>query len=86
MRQTLEKKIGDMQQGNEQKLEQMRITVDEKLQQTLEARLWYALLKFNGSAICSIKCLVRFRCSLHAESHPGFTFPFRLYHTGTTPA
>jgi DNA recombination protein RmuC len=28
-----------MQQSNEQKLEQMRITVDEKLQQTLEARL-----------------------------------------------
>lgn len=39
MRQTLEKKIADMQTGNEQKLEQMRITVDEKLQQTLEARL-----------------------------------------------
>ncbi len=39
MRQTLEKKIGDMQQGNEQKLEQMRITVDEKLQHTLEKRL-----------------------------------------------
>lgn len=39
MRQTLEKKIGDMQQGNELKLEQMRITVDEKLQKTLEARL-----------------------------------------------
>ena len=39
MRQTLEKKIGEMQQGNEQKLEQMRITVDEKLQKTLEARL-----------------------------------------------
>jgi len=39
MRQTLEKKIGDMQQGNEQKLEQMRITVDEKLQHTLETRL-----------------------------------------------
>jgi hypothetical protein len=28
-----------MQQRNEQKLEQMRITVDEKLQKTLEARL-----------------------------------------------
>lgn len=39
MRLTLEKKISDMQHGNEQKLEQMRITVDEKLQQTLEARL-----------------------------------------------
>jgi len=39
MRQTLEIKIGDLQRGNEQKLEQMRITVDEKLQQTLEIRL-----------------------------------------------
>lgn len=39
MRETLEKQIGEMQKGNEQKLEQMRITVDEKLQQTLEARL-----------------------------------------------
>lgn len=39
MRQTLEKKIAELQQGNEQKLEQIRVTVDEKLQQTLEARL-----------------------------------------------
>ena len=39
MRTTLEQKITTMQQGNEQKLEQMRITVDEKLQKTLEARL-----------------------------------------------
>src|SRR3954468_8357767 len=39
MRQTLEVKIAELQQGNEHKLEQMRITVDEKLQQTLEARL-----------------------------------------------
>lgn len=39
MRQTLESKIGDMQKGNEDKLEQMRVTVDEKLQKTLEARL-----------------------------------------------
>lgn len=39
MRQTLERKIGDMQHGNEEKLEQMRLTVDEKLQQTLEIRL-----------------------------------------------
>lgn len=39
MRETLEKKIAELQQGNEQKLEQIRITVDEKLQQTLEARL-----------------------------------------------
>jgi DNA anti-recombination protein RmuC len=30
MRQTLEKKIADMPQSNEQKLEQMRLTVDEK--------------------------------------------------------
>ncbi|MCW3079483.1 DNA recombination protein RmuC [Segetibacter sp.] len=39
MRLTLEKKIAELQQGNEQKLEQIRITVDEKLQQTLETRL-----------------------------------------------
>jgi DNA recombination protein RmuC len=39
MRLTLEKKIFELQQGNEQKLEQIRITVDEKLQQTLETRL-----------------------------------------------
>src|SRR3954468_2093234 len=39
MRHTLEMKIAELQQGNEHKLEQMRITVDEKLQQTLEARL-----------------------------------------------
>lgn len=39
MRQTIEKKIGELQQGNESKLEQMRQTVDEKLQKTLETRL-----------------------------------------------
>jgi DNA recombination protein RmuC len=39
MRLTLEKKITELQYGNEQKLEQIRITVDEKLQQTLETRL-----------------------------------------------
>ena len=39
MRQTIEKKVGDLQQSNEQKLEQMRITVDEKLQATLNERL-----------------------------------------------
>ncbi|MEO7802626.1 MAG: DNA recombination protein RmuC [Ginsengibacter sp.] len=39
MRQTIERKIGELQQGNENKLEQMRQTVDEKLQKTLEARL-----------------------------------------------
>jgi DNA recombination protein RmuC len=39
MQQTLEKKISELQQGNEQKLEQIRHTVDEKLQHTLEARL-----------------------------------------------
>src|SRR3954468_18387916 len=39
MRQTLEMKIAELQQGNEHKLEQMRVTVDEKLQKTLEKRL-----------------------------------------------
>lgn len=39
MRQTIERKMGELQQGNETKLEQMRQTVDEKLQKTLEARL-----------------------------------------------
>lgn len=39
MRQTIERKVGELQQGNENKLEQMRQTVDEKLQKTLEARL-----------------------------------------------
>lgn len=39
MRETLEKKIGDMQSGNEKKLDEMRATVDEKLQKTLETRL-----------------------------------------------
>jgi len=28
-----------LQEGNEKKLEEMRVTVDEKLQKTLEARL-----------------------------------------------
>jgi DNA recombination protein RmuC len=39
MRDTIEKKIGDMQAGNEKKLDEMRATVDEKLQKTLESRL-----------------------------------------------
>ena len=39
MRQTIEQKVTAMQQSNEQKLEQVRITVDEKLQKTLEERL-----------------------------------------------
>ena len=39
LRETLEKKISDLQAGNEKKLEEMRTTVDEKLQKTLEARL-----------------------------------------------
>ena len=39
MKEILEKKMGDLQAGNEKKLEQMRVTVDEKLQQTLETRL-----------------------------------------------
>ena len=36
---TLERSVKSMQEGNEQKLEEMRKTVDEKLQKTLETRL-----------------------------------------------
>lgn len=39
MRDTLENKMNQLQQGNEKKLEEMRATVDEKLQKTLETRL-----------------------------------------------
>jgi DNA recombination protein RmuC len=39
MREVIEKKLGDLQAGNEKKLEEMRITVDDKLQKTLETRL-----------------------------------------------
>jgi DNA recombination protein RmuC len=39
MRETVEKKVGEMQIGNEKKLDEMRATVDEKLQKTLENRL-----------------------------------------------
>jgi len=39
MRGAVEQKLGDLQQGNEKKLEEMRVTVDEKLQGTLEKRL-----------------------------------------------
>lgn len=39
MREVMEKKIADLQSGNEKKLEEMRATVDEKLQKTLETRL-----------------------------------------------
>lgn len=39
MRDILEKKIADLQAGNEKKLDEMRATVDEKLQKTLETRL-----------------------------------------------
>lgn len=39
LRDTLERKITDMQSGNEKKLDEMRATVDEKLQKTLESRL-----------------------------------------------
>ena len=39
MRVTLESQLKSLQAGNEQKLEQMRATVDEKLQATLETRL-----------------------------------------------
>lgn len=37
--QTVQTSLKDIQQSNEQKLEQMRMTVDEKLQSTLEKRL-----------------------------------------------
>jgi DNA recombination protein RmuC len=39
VRNTLETRVQALQQGNEKRLEQMRATVDEKLQETLEARL-----------------------------------------------
>ena len=39
MRETIEKKITELQSGNEKKLDEMRATVDEKLQTTLEKRL-----------------------------------------------
>jgi DNA recombination protein RmuC len=39
VRTTLEGRLQSLQQGNEAKLEQMRVTVEEKLQSTLEARL-----------------------------------------------
>jgi len=39
MRDTLERKLTDLQSGNEKKLDEMRATVDEKLQKTLESRL-----------------------------------------------
>jgi len=39
MREILERKIAEMQTGNEKKLDEMRATVDDKLQKTLETRL-----------------------------------------------
>ncbi len=39
MRDTVERKIAELQLGNEKKLDEMRATVDEKLQKTLETRL-----------------------------------------------
>jgi DNA recombination protein RmuC len=39
MRAAVEAKLGEIQQGNERKLEEMRKTVDEQLQSTLERRL-----------------------------------------------
>ena len=38
-RDAVEKKLADIQQGNEKKLDEMRQTVDDKLQKTLEAQL-----------------------------------------------
>ncbi len=39
LKKTLETSLRNLQEGNEKKLEEMRTTVDEKLQKTLEARL-----------------------------------------------
>ncbi len=39
IRTTMTKQVADMQAGNEKKLEEMRMTVDEKLQKTLEERI-----------------------------------------------
>ena len=39
MRETLDSRVREMQQGNERKLDEMRRTVDEKLHDTLEKRL-----------------------------------------------
>jgi DNA recombination protein RmuC len=39
VRESVDQRLIQLQQSNEQKLEQMRVTVDEKLQSTLEARL-----------------------------------------------
>lgn len=39
VRETIERKISELQLGNEKKLDEMRATVDEKLQKTLETRL-----------------------------------------------
>jgi len=39
VRNTLQSQLASLQQGNERKLDQMRATVEEKLQSTLEARL-----------------------------------------------
>ena len=39
VRGTLQTQLSTLQQGNETKLDQMRATVEEKLQSTLEARL-----------------------------------------------
>jgi DNA recombination protein RmuC len=46
-RETVEKKLVDIQQGNEKKLDEMRKTVDEKLHETLERRLTESF-KFVG--------------------------------------
>lgn len=39
MTETIERKVLELQSGNEKKLEEIRVTVDEKLQKTLETRL-----------------------------------------------
>ena len=47
-RDTLEKKLADIQKQNEEKLEQMRVTVDEKLHDTLEKRLNESFLSVSS--------------------------------------
>jgi DNA recombination protein RmuC len=46
-RDAVEKKLADIQQGNEKKLDEMRQTVDEKLHKTLETRLGESLKLVN---------------------------------------
>lgn len=49
LRGRVEARLDEMRSGNEQKLEQMRLTVDEKLQSTLEQRLGASFKLVNDS-------------------------------------